>query len=320
MLFKLSSNKRGLMAFKRKDLLGLENLSKDEIATIIKKAEEFKDLFTNSSNKSLDLAGRTVVNLFYEPSTRTRTSFEIASKRLSADVVSIATATSSVVKGESLVDTAKTLQAMKADIFIIRHTLAGTPHLLARNLQASIINAGDGFHEHPTQGLLDFYTIFEKKKRIKDLKILLVGDILHSRVAKSNIWALTKFGAKIRVVGPPTLIPSKITELGVEVFYDLDKAIKDVDVINILRIQMERQQANLFPSVHEYVELYQVTKKRLEKAKSGVMIMHPGPMNRGIEISSEVADSPSAVINEQVTNGIAVRMAVLSLLAANRAK
>jgi len=306
------------MSFKRKDLLGLENLSKDEIATIIKKAEEFKDLFTNSSTKSLDLAGRTVVNLFYEPSTRTRTSFEIASKRLSADVVSIATATSSVVKGESLVDTAKTLQAMKADIFIIRHTLAGTPHLLARNLQASIINAGDGFHEHPTQGLLDFYTIFEKKKRIKDLKILLVGDILHSRVAKSNIWALTKFGAKIRVVGPPTLIPSKITELGVEVFYDLDKAIKDVDVINILRIQMERQQANLFPSVHEYVELYQVTKKRLEKAKSGVMIMHPGPMNRGIEISSEVADSPSAVINEQVTNGIAVRMAVLSLLAANK--
>lgn len=308
------------MSFNRKDLLGLENLSKDEIATIIKKAEEFKDLFTNSSNKSLDLAGKTVVNLFYEPSTRTRTSFEIASKRLSADVVSIATATSSVVKGESLVDTAKTLQAMKADIFIIRHTLAGTPHLLAKNLQASIINAGDGFHEHPTQGLLDFYTIFEKKKRIKDLKILLVGDILHSRVAKSNIWALTKFGAKIRVVGPPTLIPSKITELGVEVFYDLDRAIKDVDVINILRIQMERQQANLFPSVHEYVELYQVTKKRLEKAKSGVMIMHPGPMNRGIEISSEVADSPSAVINEQVTNGIAVRMAVLSLLAANRAK
>jgi len=308
------------MSFNRKDLLGLENLSKDEIATIIKKAEEFKDLFTNSSNKSLDLAGKTVVNLFYEPSTRTRTSFEIASKRLSADVVSIATATSSVVKGESLVDTAKTLQAMKADIFIIRHTLAGTPHLLAKNLQASIINAGDGFHEHPTQGLLDFYTIFEKKRRIKDLKILLVGDILHSRVAKSNIWALTKFGAKIRVVGPPTLIPSKITELGVEVFYDLDRAIKDVDVINILRIQMERQQANLFPSVHEYVELYQVTKKRLEKAKSGVMIMHPGPMNRGIEISSEVADSPSAVINEQVTNGIAVRMAVLSLLAANRAK
>jgi len=308
------------MSFNRKDLLGLENLSKDEIATIIKKAEEFKDLFTNSSNKSLDLAGKTVVNLFYEPSTRTRTSFEIASKRLSADVVSIATATSSVVKGESLVDTAKTLQAMKAEIFIIRHTLAGTPHLLAKNLQASIINAGDGFHEHPTQGLLDFYTIFEKKKRIKDLKILLVGDILHSRVAKSNIWALTKFGAKIRVVGPPTLIPSKITELGVEVFYDLDRAIKDVDVINILRIQMERQQANLFPSVHEYIELYQVTKKRLEKAKSGVMIMHPGPMNRGIEISSEVADSPSAVINEQVTNGIAVRMSVLSLLAANRVK
>lgn len=308
------------MSFNRKDLLGLEHLDKKEIQTIIDSAKPFKDMFTRSIKKAPALVGKTVVNLFYEPSTRTRTSFEVASKRLSADVVSIATATSSVVKGESLVDTAKTLEAMKADIIIIRHTLAGTPELLAKNLNASIINAGDGFHEHPTQGLLDLFTMQEKKKKIEGLKVLLVGDILHSRVAKSNIWALTKFGAKVRVVGPPTLIPSKISELGVEVFYNLDEAIKDVDVINILRIQMERQQENLFPSIHEYVELYQVTKERLAKAKPDVLVMHPGPMNRGIEIDSEVADSPAAVINEQVTNGIAVRMAVLYLLAAARNK
>ena len=308
------------MSFNRKDLLGLEHLDRKEIQTIIDSAKPFKDMFTRSIKKAPALVGKTVVNLFYEPSTRTRTSFEVASKRLSADVVSIATATSSVVKGESLVDTAKTLEAMKADIIIIRHTLAGTPELLAKNLNASIINAGDGFHEHPTQGLLDLFTMQEKKKKIEGLKVLLVGDILHSRVAKSNIWALTKFGAKVRVVGPPTLIPSKISELGVEVFYNLDEAIKDVDVVNILRIQMERQQENLFPSIHEYVELYQVTKERLAKAKPDVLVMHPGPMNRGIEIDSEVADSPAAVINEQVTNGIAVRMSVLYLLAAARNK
>ncbi len=308
------------MSFNRKDLLGLEHLDKKEIQTIIDSARPFKDMFTRSIKKAPALVGKTVVNLFYEPSTRTRTSFEVASKRLSADVVSIATATSSVVKGESLVDTAKTLEAMKADIIIIRHTLAGTPELLAKNLNASIINAGDGFHEHPTQGLLDLFTMQEKKKKIEGLKVLLVGDILHSRVAKSNIWALTKFGAKVRVVGPPTLIPSRISELGVEVFYNLDEAIKDADVVNILRIQMERQQENLFPSIHEYVELYQVTKERLAKAKPDVLVMHPGPMNRGIEIDSEVADSPAAVINEQVTNGIAVRMSVLYLLAAARNK
>ncbi|MBQ4178746.1 MAG: aspartate carbamoyltransferase catalytic subunit, partial [Elusimicrobia bacterium] len=264
--------------------------------------------------------GKTVVTLFCEPSTRTRTSFEIAAKRLSADVVSIAPKTSSFVKGESLVDTAKTLEAMKADIIIIRHTCAGAPDLLAKNLNASIVNAGDGFHEHPTQGLLDLYTMYDKKKKIEGLKVLLVGDILHSRVARSNIWALTKFGAKVRVVGPPTLIPRSISSLGVEVFYDLDEAIKDVDVVNILRIQMERQQGGFFPSIHEYNELYQVTEKRLAKAKPDVLIMHPGPMNRGIEIDSEVADSPASVINEQVTNGIAIRMAVLHLLALARNK
>jgi aspartate carbamoyltransferase catalytic subunit len=308
------------MPFNRKDLLGLQDLDKKEIQTIIDSVKPFKSLFTRSIKKAPALVGKTVVNLFYEPSTRTRTSFEIAAKRLSADVVNIATATSSVVKGESLIDTGKTLEAMKADIIIIRHSLAGAPEILAKNLNASIINAGDGFHEHPTQGLLDLYTIYEKKKKIEGLKILLVGDILHSRVAKSNIWALTKMGAKLRVAGPPTLIPKNITDLGVEVFYDLDEAIKGVDVVNILRIQMERQQENLFPSVHEYVELYQVTSERLANAKSDVLIMHPGPMNRGIEISSSVADSTSAVINEQVTNGIAVRMAVLYLLAAARTK
>jgi aspartate carbamoyltransferase catalytic subunit len=308
------------MSFNRKDLLGLEYLAKEEIHTIIETAKPFKSLFTRSIKKAPALVGKTVVNLFYEPSTRTRTSFEFAAKRLSADVVSIATATSSVVKGESLIDTGKTLEAMKADIIIIRHSLAGTPEILAKNLNASIINAGDGFHEHPTQGLLDLFTILDKKKKVEGLKILLVGDILHSRVAKSNIWALTKMGAKVRVSGPSTLIPKNITDLGVEVFYDLDKAIKDVDVVNILRIQMERQQENLFPSVHEYVELYQVTEERLATAKPDVLVMHPGPMNRGIEISSYVADSPNAVINEQVTNGIAVRMAVLYLLVAARNK
>ena len=308
------------MSFNRKDLLGLEHLDKKEIQTILDAAKPFKNMFTRSIKKAPALVGKTVVTLFCEPSTRTRTSFEIAAKRLSADVVSIAPKTSSFVKGESLIDTAKTLEAMKADIIIIRHTSAGAPELLAKNLNASIINAGDGFHEHPTQGLLDLYTMYDKKKRIEGLKVLLVGDILHSRVARSNIWALTKFGAKVRVVGPPTLIPRSISTLGVEVFYDLDEAIKGVDVVNILRIQMERQQGAFFPSIHEYNELYQVTAKRLANAKPDVLIMHPGPMNRGIEIDSEVADSPAAVINEQVTNGIAVRMAVLHLLALARNK
>ncbi|MDR2436880.1 MAG: aspartate carbamoyltransferase catalytic subunit [Endomicrobium sp.] len=302
------------MFFNCKDLLGLEHLDKKELETILNSVKPFKSLFTRSVKKAPTLIGKTVVTLFYEPSTRTRNSFEIAAKRLSADVVNIAVGTSSVVKGESLIDTGKTLEAMKADYIIIRHSLAGAPAILARNLNASIINAGDGFHEHPTQGLLDLYTIYEKRKKIEGLKVLLVGDILHSRVAKSNIWALTKMGARVAVAGPPTLIPENIKDLGVKIYYDLDEAVKKADVVNILRIQLERQQENLFPSVYEYVELYQLTKERLGLAKPGVLIMHPGPMNRGIEISSEVADSQNAVINEQVTNGIAVRMAVLYLL------
>ena len=305
------------MSLNRKDLLGLEHFDKKDLQTVLDSVKPFKSLFTRSVKKAPTLIGKTVVTLFYEPSTRTRTSFEIAAKRLSADVVNIAVNASSVVKGESLIDTGKTMEAMKADYIIIRHSLAGAPDVLARNLNASVINAGDGFHEHPTQGLLDLYTMYEKKKKIAGLKVLLVGDILHSRVAKSNIWALTKMGAEVAVVGPPTLIPSKIADLGVKIYYDLDEAIKNADVVNILRIQLERQQENLFPSVHEYVELYQVTKERLGLAKPDVMIMHPGPMNRGIEIASDVADSSAAVINEQVTNGIAVRMAVLYLLTPN---
>ncbi|MDR3275111.1 MAG: aspartate carbamoyltransferase catalytic subunit [Endomicrobium sp.] len=302
------------MSLNRKDLLGLEHLDKKDLQTVLDSVKPFKTLFTRSVKKAPTLIGKTVVTLFYEPSTRTRTSFEIAAKRLSADVVNVVINTSSVVKGESLIDTGKTLEAMKADYIVIRHSLAGAPYILANNLNASVINAGDGFHEHPTQGLLDLYTIYEKKKKFENLKVLLIGDILHSRVAKSNIWALTKMGAKVVVAGPPTLIPPTIEKLGVKIYYNLDEAVKKADVINILRIQLERQQENLFPSVHEYVELYQLTKERLATAKHGVLIMHPGPMNRGIEISSDVADSPNAVINEQVTNGIAVRMAVLYLL------
>ncbi|MCA6071200.1 MAG: aspartate carbamoyltransferase catalytic subunit [Endomicrobium sp.] len=306
------------MSLNRKDLLGLEHFDKKDLQTVLDSVKPFKSLFTRSVKKAPTLIGKTVVTLFYEPSTRTKTSFEIAAKRLSADVVNVVVNTSSVVKGESLIDTGKTLEAMKADYIIIRHSLAGAPDILARNLSASIINAGDGFHEHPTQGLLDLYTMYEKKKKFERLKVLLVGDILHSRVAKSNIWALTKMGAEVAVAGPPTLIPIGIENLGVKVYYDLDEAVKKADVVNILRIQLERQKENLFPSVHEYVELYQLTKERLAMAKPDVLIMHPGPMNRGIEISSDVADSPNAVINEQVTNGIAVRMAVLYLLSPKR--
>ena len=307
-----------ISGLKNKDLLGIEFLDKSEIELILNTAKPFKNLFTRSIKKVPTLRGKTVVNLFYEPSTRTRTSFEIASKRLSADVVSIAVSSSSVVKGESLIDTGKTMEAMKADIIIIRHNLAGAPAILAKNLNASIINAGDGFHEHPSQGLLDAYTMRDKKNKIEGLTVLLVGDILHSRVAKSNIWALTKLGAKVRVAGPPTLIPKGIEKLGVKVFYNIDEALEGVDVVNILRIQLERQQENMFPSIHEYVELYQMNAQRLRMAKPDVLIMHPGPMNRGIEISSEVADSPNAVIREQVTNGIAVRMAILYLLGSKK--
>ncbi|MDI6641680.1 MAG: aspartate carbamoyltransferase catalytic subunit [Elusimicrobiota bacterium] len=303
------------MQLKVKHLLGLEYLSKEDIELILDTAIPFKELFTRSIKKVPTLRGKTVVLLFYEPSTRTRTSFELAAKRLSADTVNIAVATSSVQKGESLIDTGKTLEAMKSDFVVIRHSMSGAPHLLSENITSSIINAGDGSHEHPTQGLLDIFTIREKKGKIKGLKVVIVGDITHSRVARSNIWGLTKLGAKVVVCGPATLIPQDIGKMSAEVSYNLDEAIEDCDVINVLRLQLERQKENLIPSLREYTLLYGIDKTRLKKAKKDILVLHPGPMNRGIEITSDVADGLQSVINEQVTNGIAVRMSVLYLLA-----
>ncbi|MFC1512670.1 aspartate carbamoyltransferase catalytic subunit [bacterium] len=298
----------------QKDLLGLEHVNKEFIENILETAKPFKDLFTRSVKKVPALRGKTVVNLFYEPSTRTRVSFEIAAKRLSADMVNISSSMSSIVKGESLIDTGKTLEAMNADFVIIRHSMAGAPHILAKSIKASIINAGDGFHEHPSQALLDLFTIKEKKGKIKGLKVVIVGDIGHSRVAKSNIWGLTKLGAEVIAAGPPTLIPDEISSMGVKIEYDLKKALKNADVVNILRIQLERQQRNLFPSLHEYTQLFGMTISKIRDAKKDVLIMHPGPMNRGIEISTSVVNFATSVINEQVTNGIAIRMAVLYVL------
>jgi aspartate carbamoyltransferase catalytic subunit len=302
----------------KKDLLGLEELSAEEINLILDTADSFKEISTRAIKKVPALRGKTIVNLFFEPSTRTRTSFELAAKRLSADTISIAAATSSVVKGETLIDTARNLESLKVDIIIMRHSASGAPNFLAKLLDASVINAGDGSHEHPTQGLLDLYTMKEKKGKIEGLKVVIVGDILHSRVARSNIWGLIKLGADVTVVGPPTLIPVDIEKIGIKVSYNLLGAIEDADVINILRIQRERQQAGLFPSIREYAELYCITPEKLENTKKDVLIMHPGPMNRGVEISSAVADGPYSVILDQVTNGLAVRMAVLFLVAGTR--
>lgn len=307
------------MRLKSKDLLGLEYLSREEIELILDTAVPFKKLFTRSIKKVPTLRGKTVVLLFYEPSTRTRISFELAAKRLSADTVNIATQMSSVQKGESLVDTGKTLEAMKADFVVIRHGMSGAAELLAKTITASVINAGDGSHEHPTQGLLDMFTIREKKGRIKGLKVVIIGDILHSRVARSNIWGLTKLGAKVTVCGPTTLVPKYFSQTGVETSYELNKALKDADVINILRIQLERQKEHLFPSLREYSLIYGMDSEKLKAAKPDVLVLHPGPMNRGIEITSNVADGVHSAINEQVTNGIAVRMAALYLLAGSSA-
>lgn len=308
------------MRLRDRNLLGIETLTPEEIKLILDTAVPFKEIFTRSVKKVPTLRGKTVVNLFYEPSTRTRTSFELAEKRLSADVLNISVNTSSIVKGESLIDTAKTIEAMKADFVVIRHSMAGAPHLLARTINASIINAGDGMHEHPTQALLDLFTIRDKKGKIENQNVVIVGDILHSRVARSNIWALTKMGAKVTVVGPVTLIPAHIENLKVKVAYKLDDVLPNADVIYVLRVQRERQKQHLFPSLREYSELYGVDMDRLKKCKKDVIVMHPGPMNRGIEISSEVADSSFSVITEQVTNGIAIRMAVLYLLAGGAEK
>ncbi len=308
------------MVFTRKDVLGLEDLTAEEISLILDTAESMKEVLKREIKKVPTLRGRSVVTLFYEPSTRTRTSFELAAKYLGADTTSIAVATSSVQKGESLRDTARTIEAMAADVIIIRHSAAGAPHQLARWVSSRVINAGDGAHEHPTQALLDLYTIREKKGCFRGLKVAILGDIAHSRVARSNIWGLTKLGAEVRVVGPATLMPPDIHNLGVKVYYNWEEGLKDVDVINVLRIQLERQKKGLFPSIREYTRLYGLDEEKLQVASPDVLVLHPGPVNRGVEISAEVQDGHHAAINEQVTNGVAVRMALLYLLMAGGEK
>jgi aspartate carbamoyltransferase catalytic subunit len=298
----------------RKDLLGLEGMSAEELKLILDTAASFKEISERPIKKVPALRGRTVVNLFFEPSTRTRASFELAEKRLSADAVNISKSTSSVVKGESLRDTAENLQAMKIDAIVIRHSAAGAPHFLAKLLNAAVINAGDGAHEHPTQGLLDIFTLREKLGDLAGRKIVIIGDITHSRVARSNIFGLVTLGADVTVCGPPTMMPVKIEDLGVTVEGNLNRAVQNADAINVLRVQLERQKVNLFPSVAEYADVYGVSKDTLARMKPEGLVMHPGPMNRGVEISQEVADGDRAVILEQVTNGVAVRMAVLYLV------
>ncbi len=300
--------------FKSKNLLGIKDLTPADISLILDTASGFKDVLERDIKKVPPLRGKTVVNLFFEPSTRTRTSFELAAKRLSADVINFSVPTSSVVKGETLKDTALTIQALGADFVVIRHSSAGVPYFLSKILKISIINAGDGANEHPTQALLDLFTILSHKKTIKGLTVAIVGDIAHSRVARSNIYGLTKLGAQVRVICPPTLRPAEINSLGVDVFDSMEQGIKDADVIMALRLQLERQSKGFLPSLEEYFNLYGLTKKRLKLAKDNAIVMHPGPMNRGVEIESEVADSRQSVILEQVTNGLAVRMAVLYIL------
>jgi aspartate carbamoyltransferase catalytic subunit len=298
----------------KKDLLDLESLSRQEIELVLDTAESFKEVSTRDIKKVPALRGKTVVNLFYEPSTRTRVSFEVAAKRLSADVINIATEASSVRKGETLIDTGRNIQALKADIIVVRHNASGAAAMLARHVEVSVVNAGDGWHEHPTQALLDMFTLKEKLGRIEGLNVSIVGDIAHSRVARSNIWGLTKLGAKVTVCAPQMLIPPAIEKMGVAVTDSIDKALKYADAINVLRMQFERDGENAFPRQMEYFKNFAITEERLKKAKKDIIVMHPGPINRGIEMSSEVADGPWSVILEQVTNGIAVRMAVLFLV------
>jgi aspartate carbamoyltransferase catalytic subunit len=310
-----SADSPPLTALRHKDLLGIADLTPEEIVFILDTAEAMKEIGTRPIKKVPALRGKTVVNLFYEPSTRTRTSFEIAEKRLSADTLSIAVASSSVVKGETLADTAMNIEAMQPDMIVMRHASSGACHLLSRICRSAIINAGDGMHEHPTQALLDAFTIRERKKRIAGLRVAVVGDLLHSRVLRSNIHLLTKLGAHVCVCGPPTLIPPDLSRLGVETTTRVEGAIEGADVIMMLRIQLERMQGAFFPSLREYFSVFGMTEERVRRAKPDVIIMHPGPMNRGVEIASEVADGPYSVILDQVANGVAVRMAVLYLLA-----
>lgn len=305
------------MPLQSRHLLGLEGVSAEEITLILETAASFKEILSRPIPKVPTLRHQTIVNLFFEPSTRTRISFELAEKRLSADSINFTTATSSVKKGETLKDTVRNIEAMKIDMVVVRHQSSGTPLFLTKCIDAAIINAGDGMHEHPTQGLLDMMTMRERKGRLKGLKVAIVGDIAHSRVAGSNIYGLRTMGAEVMVCGPKTLIPRRINELGVEVSYSVDDAIAWADVLNVLRIQLERQESGLFPSVREYHREFGITRERISRAKKDITIMHPGPINRGVELESDLADADCSVILEQVTNGVAVRMAVLYLLSGN---
>lgn len=303
------------MKFEKKDILGMKDLTVDEINLILETAESFLEISTREIKKVPTLRGKSIINLFYEASTRTRTSFEIAGKRLSADTINISASTSSVVKGETLIDTARNLEAMNPDVIVIRHSAAGAPHMLAKLLRQSIINAGDGAHEHPTQALLDMMTIKEKKGTIAGLKVAIVGDIMHSRVARSNIYGLSKMGANVVLAGPATMLPRNIEQMGVEVHTNLEDAIIDADVVMMLRIQLERQKQSIFPSLREYSQHYCLNRTNIQLAKKDLIVMHPGPINRGVEISPDIVDDPScSVILDQVNNGVAVRMALLYLL------
>ena len=300
--------------FNLKNILGTKCLAEEEITTILDTADSFKEISTRPIKKVPTLRGKTIINLFFEPSTRTRTSFEIAGKRLSADVINISESSSSTVKGENLIDTALNLEAMHPDIMVVRHTLSGAPEMISQYVKCPIINAGDGYHEHPTQALLDLHTIREAKGSLRGLNIIIVGDIAHSRVVRSNIYAMKTMGMNVKLIGPPTMIPLGIEKMGVSIGYDLEGAIHDADVIMMLRLQKERQSRYLLSTIREYSNLYCLTSKFLEKAKDDVLIFHPGPVNRGIEISLDVMESERSLILTQVTNGVAVRMALMYLL------
>jgi aspartate carbamoyltransferase catalytic subunit len=302
------------MAWHRKHLLDIQSLDSDEITTVLDTATAFKAVGERAIKKVPALRGKTVVNLFIEPSTRTRISFELAAQRLTADIINFSAEVSSLKKGETLKDTAKNLEALNADIIIMRHAAAGAPHFLARVLDASVVNAGDGAHEHPTQALLDAFTIREKKGRIAGLKITILGDILYSRVARSNIWALQKLGAQVTLCGPSTLVPQAFEQMGCKVTHDVEEAIADADIINLLRIQHERQRKTMFPGLGEYTSLFGLNQERFARIRPDALIMHPGPINRGVEIDSDIADCGRSLILQQVTNGLAVRMAVLFLI------
>jgi aspartate carbamoyltransferase catalytic subunit len=317
---KLKQKNKEFKKWRKKDLLGLRELSKEEIENLLQTAASFKEVTTRQIKKVPALRGKTIVNLFYEPSTRTRVSFEVAAKRLSADVINIATEYSSVRKSETLNDTGRNIEALKADIIVVRHNAAGAAAMLSRHLNISVVNAGDGWHEHPTQALLDIFTLGEKKGKIKGLTVTIVGDIAHSRVARSNIWGLTKLGAKVIVCAPEILIPPEAEKMGVSIVSDIDEALSQSDAVNVLRMQFERDQISAFPQKLEYFKKYGITQKRIEKINKDILVMHPGPINRGVEISSQVADGPNSVILEQVTNGIAVRMAALYLVAGAKNK